>query len=214
MFDYTLWFEGLAALVVFAVAGWLLSLPLRNVSIVDIMWSLMFLLAAVTYTVGQVATVPRAWLVIALVGLWAIRLSGYICWRNFGQGEDFRYRKIRANNEPGFAFKSLYIVFGLQAGLAWVISLPLLIFSLGLFTLVINAVLLSLVGGMLQPGFVVEGFGAAFWGGVIISVVSLLVNGFLGRGARVHVQGDVRGSTGRRRARNKDDDEGGPVIDV
>jgi putative membrane protein len=98
--------------------------------------------------------------------------------------------------------------------LLMVISLPLLIFSLGLFTLVINAVLLSLVGGMLQPGFVVEGFGAAFWGGVIISVVSLVVNGFLGRGARVHVQGAVRGSTGRRRARNKDDDGGGPVIDV
>ena len=126
MFDYTLWFDGLAALAIFAVSGWLLSLPLRNVSIVDIMWSLMFLLAAITYTVGQVATGPRAWLVIALVGLWAIRLAGYICWRNFGQGEDFRYRKIRANNEPGFAFKSLYIVFGLQAGLAWVISLPLL----------------------------------------------------------------------------------------
>ena len=98
--------------------------------------------------------------------------------------------------------------------LLMVISLPLLIFSLGLFTLVINAVLLSLVGGMLRPGFVVEGFGAAFWGGVIISVVSLVVNGFLGRGARVQIRGDFRGSTGRRRAGNKDEDGGGPVIDV
>ena len=98
--------------------------------------------------------------------------------------------------------------------LLMVISLPLLVFTLGLFTLVINAVLLSLVGGMLQPGFVVEGFGSAFWGGVIISAVSLVVNGFLGRGVRVRVQGDVRGSTGRRRTPRKDDDGGGPVIDV
>jgi putative membrane protein len=98
--------------------------------------------------------------------------------------------------------------------LLMVISLPLLIFTLGLFTLVINAVLLSLVGGMLQPGFVVEGFGAAFWGGLIISVVSLVVNGFLGRGAKVHVQGSIRGTMGRRRAKKKDDDGGGPVIDV
>ena len=35
-------------------------------------------------------------------------------------------RQIRANNEPGFAFKSLYIVFGLQGVLAWIIALPLL----------------------------------------------------------------------------------------
>jgi len=98
--------------------------------------------------------------------------------------------------------------------LLMVLSLPLLIFTLGLFTLVINAVLLSLVGGMLQPGFVVDGFGAAFWGGVIISAVSLVVNGFLGRGAKVRVQGSVRGSTGRGRAKQQDDDGGGPLIDV
>jgi steroid 5-alpha reductase family enzyme len=60
------------------------------------------------------------------VGFWSIRLATFIGWRNFGQDEDFRYQKIRANNEPGFAIKSVYLVFGLQAGLAWVISLPLL----------------------------------------------------------------------------------------
>jgi len=126
MFDLSLWLDALAVLAVFAVLGWLLSLPLRNVSIVDSMWSLMFLLAAVTYAAGQAAPGPRAWLVIVLVSAWALRLAAYITWRNRGHGEDFRYRKIRADNDPGFAFKSLYIVFGLQAGLAWVISLPLL----------------------------------------------------------------------------------------
>lgn len=126
MFDFALWLNGLAVLALFAVAGWLLSLPLRNVSIVDIMWSLMFLLAALTYAAGQVAPGPRAWLVITLVSLWSIRLAAYIGWRNHGQGEDFRYQKIRADNDPGFAIKSLYLVFGLQAALAWVISLPLL----------------------------------------------------------------------------------------
>ena len=126
MFDFPLWLHGLAALAVFAVAGWLVSLPLRNVSIVDIMWSLMFLLAALAYAAGQGAPGARAWLVLGLVALWSIRLAAYIGWRNFGHGEDFRYRKIRDRNEPGFAVKSLYIVFGLQAGLAWVISLPLL----------------------------------------------------------------------------------------
>ena len=126
MFDFKTWLDGLAVIAVFAAVGWLLSLPLRNVSIVDSMWSLMFLLAALTYTAEQASPGPRAWLVITLVGLWSIRLAAYISWRNRGHGEDFRYQKIRANNEPGFAFKSLYIVFGLQAALAWVVSLPLL----------------------------------------------------------------------------------------
>jgi len=126
MFDLGMWLEGLAVLAVFAALGWLLSLPLRNVSIVDSMWSLMFLLAALAYAAAQATPGPRAWLVIGLVSVWSVRLAAYITWRNRGHGEDFRYQKIRANNDPGFAYKSLYIVFGLQAGLAWVISLPLL----------------------------------------------------------------------------------------
>lgn len=126
MFDLDLWLGGLAALFAFAVAGWVISLPLRNVSIVDIMWSLMFLLATLTYGAAQSDLGPRGWLVTVLVAVWSIRLAGYIFWRNYGSGEDFRYRAIRANNGPGFALKSLYLVFGLQAGLAWLISLPLL----------------------------------------------------------------------------------------
>jgi steroid 5-alpha reductase family enzyme len=125
VFDLTLWLEGLAALLVFGVAGWLLSLPLRNVSIVDSLWSLMFLLAAVVYAAG-VELQDRGRLALVLTAIWALRLAIHITWRNRGHGEDRRYQAIRANNEPGFAWKSLYIVFGLQAGLAWVISLPLL----------------------------------------------------------------------------------------
>ncbi len=53
------------------------------------------------------------------------RLAVFITARNAGKGEDRRYQAIRARNQPHFAFKSLYLVFGLQALLAWVISLPL-----------------------------------------------------------------------------------------
>ena len=57
----------------------------------------------------------------------ALRLAGYITWRNWGEGEDYRYRQIRQRNQPGFEFKSLYLVFGLQGVLAWIISIPLLV---------------------------------------------------------------------------------------
>ena len=121
----TLWLLALSGLLVFGIAGWLVSLLRKDVSIVDSMWSLMFLIAAVIYmTLGE--TGPRATLIVTLVAIWALRLAGHITWRNWGEGEDYRYQKIRANNSPGFAFKSIYIVFGLQAGLAAIISLPLL----------------------------------------------------------------------------------------
>jgi steroid 5-alpha reductase family enzyme len=126
MFDVTLWFAALGALCAVAVCGWLVSLPLRNVSIVDSLWSLKFLLCGLVYAAFAAAPGPRATLLLVLLAVWALRLAAYITWRNRGHGEDRRYQAIRRNNEPGFAWKSLYIVFGLQALLAWIISLPLL----------------------------------------------------------------------------------------
>lgn len=114
-----------AALLLVAVVFWLISLWRNDVSIVDSLWSLMFLLVALVYAAMSSMTGPREVLILVLVTLWALRLSVYITWRNHGQPEDYRYQEIRANNEPGFRFKSLYIVFILQAVLAWVISLPL-----------------------------------------------------------------------------------------
>jgi len=123
-----LYLEGLAAAAALGLLTWGLSLKLRNVSIVDSLWSLMFLLQAWIYATGAgtaAAHGTRTGLVLVLVTLWALRLSGYITWRNWGHGEDRRYQAIRARNEPGFAIKSLYLVFLLQAVLAWIIALPL-----------------------------------------------------------------------------------------
>ena len=62
------------------------------------------------------------------------------------------------------------------------LALPLLIFTLGLFTFVINALLLYFVGFLLAPHFQVDGFGAAFLGALIISVVSIALNILTGTG--------------------------------
>ena len=155
MFDFTLWIHALGALLVVAVIGWLISLPLRNVSLVDSIWSLKFLLCAALYVAAQAEAAPRARLMLVLVGIWAVRLALHITWRNRGHGEDRRYQQIRRNNEPGFAYKSLYIVFGLQALLAWVISLPLLASATGnapLGWLDALGVVLWVVGFMFEAG--------------------------------------------------------------
>src|SRR5437899_4857286 len=60
------------------------------------------------------------------------------------------------------------------------LSLPLLVVTLGLFTLVINAVLLYLVGQL--KFFHVDSFRAAFWGALVISVVTLVLNSLTGTG--------------------------------
>jgi steroid 5-alpha reductase family enzyme len=120
------YFTGLAVILAVGVAGWLFSLYARDVSFVDSLWSLFFLIGAVVYALGPDVPGTRGWLVLALVAIWALRLSIYITARNWGEPEDHRYQKIRENNQP-FWIKSLYIVFGLQGLLAWIISLPLFV---------------------------------------------------------------------------------------
>ena len=86
------------------------------------------------------------------------------------------------------------------------LSLPLVIFTLGLFTLVINALLLYFVGSLVKS-FVVADFWAAFWGSLIISLVSLILNSLTGTGSS-----RIEFHRGKRRSGRDDGD--GPVIDV
>ena len=88
------------------------------------------------------------------------------------------------------------------------LALPLLIFTLGLFTLVINALLLYFVGYLLRPHFFVDGFWSAFWGALIISIVGIVLNSITGTGAsRIQVQR-------RKGSIDADTDGSGPVIDI
>lgn len=125
------WLLALAPMAGLAFAAWLLSIAIRNVSIVDSLWSLFFLVALAVSWYGlpgsSTGSSTRAVLITVLVLSWALRLSVHITVRNFGEGEDRRYQAMRRKHDPGFAWKSLYIVFGLQVLLAWIISLPLLV---------------------------------------------------------------------------------------
>lgn len=119
------WLDALPVLAVLGVFAWSVATARRNVGLVDIAWPLFFLLAAAVHATAASGIGSRGWLVIVLVTVWALRLSGYLAARNWNAPEDRRYRAIRARNEPGFAWKSLYLVFGLQAVLAWLIAAPL-----------------------------------------------------------------------------------------
>ena len=124
-FDWSAAFSSLLWMLALGAGVWLLSLPLRNASIVDSFWALFFVTAAIAYGAAVDASGERVMLVALLLVLWAVRLSGYITWRNHGHGEDRRYRAIRARNQPHYEIKSLVYVFSFQAVLAWIVAMPL-----------------------------------------------------------------------------------------
>ena len=89
------------------------------------------------------------------------------------------------------------------------LALPLLIFTLGLFMLVINALMLWFVDYLIE-GFHVRDFWAAFWGALVIGIISLFLNIMTGAGgARVQIRRGPPRPPGSDRG-----DGGGPVIDV
>ncbi|WP_376100031.1 phage holin family protein [Roseomonas sp. CCTCC AB2023176] len=75
------------------------------------------------------------------------------------------------------------VVFGLVNAfirpVIFLLSLPLTVLTLGLFTLVINAMMLGLTAWLI-PGLEVRGFWAAFWGAVVIWIVSWIANSLVG----------------------------------
>ena len=121
-----IWLAAIPVLAGLGLVAWIVATVRRNVGLVDIFWSLFLLAGAATYAALVPGTSTRAALILTLVVIWALRLAGYLALRNWSRPEDHRYQVIRARNEPGFTWKSLYLVFGLQVALAWVISAPLL----------------------------------------------------------------------------------------
>lgn len=92
--------------------------------------------------------------------------------------------------------------------LIFLLTLPLVVVTLGLFVLVINAGLLLLVGRLVKD-FQVAGFWPAFWGALVISVLSVILNTLTGSG-----QGRLRVRRAPAGSKPAGGDGDGPVIDV
>jgi steroid 5-alpha reductase family enzyme len=112
------------AIVALMVVVWLISLVLRDASIVDIAWGAGFVVVAWTAFVVADGTEARRWLMALMVSAWGLRLSGYLAWRNLGKGEDYRYQAMRRHWGSRFPIVSLFTVFLLQGVLMFVVSLP------------------------------------------------------------------------------------------
>jgi steroid 5-alpha reductase family enzyme len=116
-----------AAIMFIMVLLWLVSIKIKNVSIVDLFWGFGFVVASAVYFIGSAGFDTRKVLLMTMVTIWGLRLSIYLSWRNLGKGEDFRYRKFRKDfGEDRYWWYSFFSVFLLQGFLMWLISAPLL----------------------------------------------------------------------------------------
>jgi len=70
--------------------------------------------------------------------------------------------------------------------IAFVLTLPITVVTLGLFLLVLNAAMFGLVAAMLD-GFVVDGFWSAIFGAIIVSVTSTIASWYIGPSGRYEV---------------------------
>lgn len=104
---------------------WLISLYLKNASIIDILWGIIFIVIAwLIFALTPQGYLPRKLLLCTLVTIWGLRLALHIFNRNVGKPEDFRYATWRAENGERWWWLSFLQVFLLQGFLLWIISAP------------------------------------------------------------------------------------------
>lgn len=104
---------------------WMVSVRLRDASIVDPWWSVGFLLVTV-HTVLRTGVTPGKVLLLVLVGTWSLRLWLHLLLRSLGEPEDPRYASFRRRYGPErYWWVSLLQVFLLQGALVLLISAPL-----------------------------------------------------------------------------------------
>ena len=113
-------------IVIIMVATWLLSLAIKNASIVDIVWGLGFAITSWVLALAIDGDSTRQILLAFMVGLWGVRLGSYLAKRNLGHGEDWRYKAMRKKKGANFGLISLVTVFGLQGALMFIVSLPVM----------------------------------------------------------------------------------------
>lgn len=136
----------LGAALLFMAVVWAVHLGDEDASIVDPLWGPAIVLVGVMHALASGAELVGARLSILLLACaWAARLAWHLARRHAATGEDRRYRKMREARGARWWWQSLFVVFSLQAVLAWIVALPLMVGATGAGTLGVVGVLGVLV---------------------------------------------------------------------
>jgi steroid 5-alpha reductase family enzyme len=107
---------------------WLVSLALKNSSIVDIFWGTGFVITTwAAFLLTPDGYEVRKLLLNVLVTVWGLRLSLHILTRNWGKPEDFRYQVWRKEAGAVWWWRSFFKVFFMQGVILWIVAAPLLV---------------------------------------------------------------------------------------
>jgi len=124
---FQIYIQALLVIMILMTILWIISVIIKNVSVVDLFWGFGFVLAAGFYFLKTEGSDPRKIVIMTLVSIWGLRLTVYLAWRNIGKGEDFRYKEFRRKyGEKRYWWISFFQTFLLQGVLMWLISAPLL----------------------------------------------------------------------------------------
>ena len=124
----TLELYGYAAAAVLAAVAllWAISVAIRDASIIDVFWGPLFVaIAWVLFAVEIDAVGGKQLLVLFFVTAWGLRLAFHLAARNFGMGEDTRYRLWRAHGGDFWWLRSFYRVYLLQGAIALIVATPI-----------------------------------------------------------------------------------------
>jgi steroid 5-alpha reductase family enzyme len=83
---FQIYFHGLLIIIGLMSVLWIISIYIRNVSIVDLFWGFGFVLTNIFYFISTEGFWPRKIILLVMVSVWGFRLSGYLAWRNLGKG--------------------------------------------------------------------------------------------------------------------------------
>lgn len=123
----TLFLQASLIILVLVTLLWVLSIFIKNVSIVDLFWGVGYVVVNGYYFFMSEEISARKILVFALVSIWGLRLFIYLAFRNIGKGEDFRYQEFRRKyGAERYWWFSFFQTFLLQGVLIMIVSLPLL----------------------------------------------------------------------------------------
>jgi steroid 5-alpha reductase family enzyme len=116
---------GAVAVIIVLFSVWVVSVAIRDASIIDMFWGGGFaIIAATCLLVSENLSLP-AIAIAALVILWGARLwlHLFLRWRREGE-EDYRYQRMRAHHGKNFWWRSFFTVFTFQGVLMWLIAMP------------------------------------------------------------------------------------------
>lgn len=115
--------QAFGVLMAFLTGLWVVSLIIKDASIIDIFWGPGYVIMAWFYYFASSGPGSfRNVLLCTLVTIWGMRLALYIGKRNIGKGEDFRYQEWRKEGGKNYWWISFLRVFLLQGILLWIIS--------------------------------------------------------------------------------------------